>query len=152
MRFVLPVAAALSVVCLAARSPSNSLATPLAQANQAPPQKLTVKPVRDGVTDKRSGVLAGTKGNGGDHRKAARTTTPRQDHRALVRRRQEERFCQLRRIHQRPRQTSASCSRASIGDQAYVGTDAVIKAQIAQVKADKKMSPRDKDGSTCRAQ
>ena len=61
--FVRPVAAALSVVCLAAAIAIAFAGDALAQANQAPPQQLTVKPVKQmALTDKQiEGVLAAQK-------------------------------------------------------------------------------------------
>src|SRR5258707_4719769 len=61
--FVRPVAAALSVVCLAAAIAIAFAGDALAQANQAPPQQLTVKPVKQmALTNKQiEGVLAAQK-------------------------------------------------------------------------------------------
>jgi hypothetical protein len=65
--------------------------------------------------------------------------------RAARRRRQEERLCQLRRIQRCHRQHQPGARRLRSRDQEICRhRAAVLKAQIAQVQADKKMPAKDK--------
>ena len=57
---------------------------------------------------------------------------------------QEVRFRQLRQLQRRDRQISLALAGFDPASKKYVGSDAVIKMQIAQIQADKKMPPEDK--------
>jgi hypothetical protein len=152
-----PVAAALSVVCLAAAIAFAGDA--LAQANQAPPnqtapapqvappQQPTVKPVKQmALTDKQiEGVLAAQKDMDAITEKLPENAKP--DPKVTA---QLDGVARKNGFASYDEYTNVvgNISLVLVGfdpaTKQYVGTDAVIKAQIAQVKADKKMSPSDK--------
>src|SRR6476660_577822 len=155
--FVRPVAAALSVVCLAAAIAIAFAGDALAQANQAPPNQTapapqaappqpTVKPIKQmALTDKQiEGVLAAQKDM--EEITARLPDNPRPD----------KIIAQLDGVARKNGFASYDEYTNVVGNisivlagfdpvtKKYVGSDAVIKAQIAQVKADKDMSPSEK--------
>jgi len=157
--FVRPFAATLSIACLAASMAMLSSSDVLAQANQAPPnqtapapqaappQQPTVKPVKQmALTDKQiEGVLAAQKDMDAITAKLADNATL--DPRITA---QLEDVARKNGFASYDEYTNVvgNISLVLLGfdpaTKQYVGTDAVIKAQIAQVKADKEMSPSDK--------
>ena len=153
--FVRPVAAALSVACLAAAIAIASAGNALAQANQAPPnqtapapqQQPTVKPVKQmALTDKQiEGVLAAQKDMDAITEKLPENAKPDPKVTAqLDGVARKNGFASYDEYTNVVGNISIVLAGFDPATKQYVGTDAVIKAQIAQVKADKKMSPSDK--------
>jgi hypothetical protein len=152
--FVRPVAAALSVVCLAAAIAIAFAGDALAQANQAPPnqtapapqQQSTVKPVKQmALTDKQiEGVLAAEKDMEEITAKLPDNPTPDKITAQLDGVARKNGFASYDEYTNVVGNISIVLAGFDPATKQYVGTDAVIKAQIAQVKADKKMSPSDK--------
>src|SRR6266403_1487948 len=134
--FVRPVAAALSVVCLAAAIAIAFAGDALAQANQAPPQQLTDKQIE--------GVLAAQKDMEEIIAKLPDNPTPDQITAQLDGVARKNGFASYDEYANVLGNISIVLAGFDPATKQYVGTDAVIKAQIAQVKADKKMSPSDK--------
>src|SRR5260370_12171630 len=145
--FVRPVPAALSVVCLPAAIPTAFAGDALAQANQAPPQQLTVKPVKQmALTDKQiEGVLAAQKDMEEITAKLPDNPTPDKITAQLDGVARKNGFASYDEYTNVVGNISLVLVGFDPATKQYVGTDAVIKAQIAQVKADKKMSPSDKE-------
>jgi hypothetical protein len=152
--FVRPVAAALSVACLAAAIAIASAGNALAQANQAPPnqtapapqQQPTVKPVKQmALTDKQiEGVLAAQKDMEEITAKLPDNPTPDKINAQLDGVARKNGFASYDEYTNVVGNISIVLAGFDPATKQYVGTDAVIKAQIAQVKADKEMSPSDK--------
>ena len=156
--FVRPVAAALSVVCLAAAIAIAFAGDALAQANPAPPnqtapapqaappQQLTVKPVKQmALTNKQiEGVLAAQKDMEEITAKLPDNPTPDKITAQLDGVARKNGFASYDEYTNVVGNISLVLVGFDPATKQYVGTDAVIKAQIAQVKADKKMSPSDK--------
>ena len=152
--FVRPVAAALSVVCLAAAIAIAFAGDALAQANQAPPnqtapapqQQPTVKPVKQmALTDKQiEGVLAAQKDMEEITAKLPDNPTPDKITAQLDGVARKNGFASYDEYTNVVGNISIVLVGFDPATKQFVGTDAVIKAQIAQVKADKKMSPSDK--------
>ncbi len=153
--FVRPVAAALSVACLAAAIAIVSAGDALAQANQAspkqtapapqaaPPQQPTVKQMA--LTDKQiEGVLAAQKDMEEITAKLPDNPTPDKITAQLDGVARKNGFASYDEYTNVVDNISIVLAGFDPATKQYVGTDAVIKAQIAQVKADKKMSPSDK--------
>ena len=152
--FVRPVAAALSVVCLAAAIATASADNALAQARQAPPQQTAPQAappqppaVRQiALTDKQiEGVLAAQKDM--DAITAKLVDNARPDPRITAQLEDAARkngFASYDEYTNVVGNISIVLAGFDPATKQYVGTDAVIKAQIAQVKADKEMSPSDK--------
>ena len=154
--FVRPIAAALGVVCLAAAIATASADEALAQARQAPPQQTAPAPqaappqppaVRQiALTDKQvEGVLAAQKDM--DAITAKLVDNARPDPRITAQLDDVARkngFASYDEYSNVVGNISIVLAGFDPATKQYVGTDAVIKAQIAQVKADKKMSPSDK--------
>jgi len=148
--FVRPVAA-LSVVCLAAAIAIAFAGDALAQANQAPPnqtapapqQQSTVKPVKQmALTDKQiEGVLAAQKDM---EEKLPDNPTPDKIIAQLDGVARKNGFANYDEYTNVVGNISIVLAGFDPATKKYVGSDAVIKAQIAQVKADKEMSPSDK--------
>ena len=148
--FVRPVAA-LSVVCLAAAIAIAFAGDALAQANPAPPnqtapapqQQSTVKPVKQmALTDKQiEGVLAAQKDM---EEKLPDNPTPDKIIAQLDGVARKNGFASYDEYTNIVGNISIVLAGFDPATKQYVGTDAVIKAQIAQVKADKEMSPSDK--------
>jgi hypothetical protein len=156
--FVRPVAAALSVACLAVAIAIASAGDALAQANQAPPnptapapqaappQQPTVKPVKQmALTDKQiEGVLAAQKDMEEITAKLPDNPTPDKINAQLDGVARKNGFASYDEYTNVVGNISIVLAGFDPATKQYVGTDAVIKAQIAQVKADKEMSPSDK--------
>src|SRR5258705_1361877 len=144
--FVRPVAAALSVVCVAAAIAIAFAGGALAQANRAPPQQLTVKPVKQmALTDKQiEGVLAAQKDMEEIIAKLPDNPAPDKITAQLDGVARKNGFASYDEYTNVLGNISIVLAGFDPATKQYVGTDAVIKAQIAQVKADKKMSPSDK--------
>src|SRR5260221_8181794 len=144
--FVRPVAAALSVVCLAAAIAIAFAGDALAQANPAPPQQLTVKPVKQmALTDKQiEGVLAAEKDMDEITAKLSDNPTPDKITAQLDGVARENGFASYDEYTNVVGNIGIVLAGFDPATKQYVGIDAVIKAQIAQVKADKEMSPSDK--------
>ncbi len=153
--FVRPVAAALSVACLAAAIAIASAGDALAQANQAqpkqtapapqaaPPQQPTVKQMA--LTDKQiEGVLAAQKDMEEITAKLPDNPTPDKITAQLDGVARKNGFASYDEYTNVVGNISTVLAGFDPATKQYVGTDAVIKAQIAQVKADKEMSPSDK--------
>ena len=148
--FVRPVAA-LSVVCLAAAIAIAFAGDALAQANQAPPnqtapapqQQSTVKPVKQmALTDKQiEGVLAAQKDM---EEKLPDNPTPDKIIAQLDGVARKNGFASYDEYTNVVGNISIVLAGFDPATKKYVGSDAVIKAQIAQVKADKDMSPSEK--------
>src|SRR6476620_9809486 len=150
--FFRPVAA-LSVVCLAIAIASAGDA--LAQANQAPPnqtapapqaappQQSTVKPVKQmALTDKQiEGVLAAQKDM---EEKLPDNPTPDKIIAQLDGVARKNGFANYDEYTNVVGNISIVLAGFDPATKKYVGSDAVIKAQIAQVKADKDMAPSEK--------
>src|SRR6476620_7821751 len=148
--FVRPVAA-LSVVCLAAAIAIAFAGDALAQANPAPPnqtapapqQQSTVKPVKQmALTDKQiEGVLAAQKDM---EEKLPDNPTPDKIIAQLDGVARKNGFANYDEYTNVVGNISIVLAGFDPATKKYVGSDAVIKAQIAQVKADKDMSPSEK--------
>ena len=149
--FVRHVAAALSVVCLAVAIAIAFAGDALAQANQAPPnqtapapqQQSTVKPVKQmALTDKQiEGVLAAQKDM---EEKLPDNPTPDKIIAQLDGVARKNGFASYDEYTNVVGNISIVLAGFDPATKKYVGSDAVIKAQIAQVKADKDMSPSEK--------
>src|SRR6478672_8028602 len=153
--FVRPVADALSVVCLAAAIAIAFAGDALAQANQAPPnqtapapqaappQQPTVKPVKQmALTDKQiEGVLAAQKDM---EEKLPDNPTPDKIIAQLDGVARKNGFANYDEYTNVVGNISIVLAGFDPATKKYVGSDAVIKAQIAQVEADKDMSPSEK--------
>jgi len=156
--FVRHVAAALSVVCLAVAIAIAFAGDALAQANQAPPNQTapapqaappqpTVKPIKQmALTDKQiEGVLAAQKDMDAITEKLPENAKPDPKVTAqLDGVARKNGFASYDEYTNVVGNISIVLAGFDPATKQYVGTDAVIKAQIAQVKADKEMSPSDK--------
>src|SRR6266481_8625020 len=156
--FVRPFAATLSIACLAASMAMLSSSDVLAQANQAPPnqtapapqaappQQPTFKPVKQmALTDKQiEGVLAAQKDMEEITAKLPDNPTPEKIIAQLDGVARKNGFASYDEYTNVVGNISIVLAGFDPATKQYVGTDAVIKAQIAQVKADKEMSPSDK--------
>ena len=154
--FVRPIAAALGVVCLAAAIATASADEALAQARQAPPQQTAPAPqagppqppaVRQiALTDKQvEGVLAAQKDM--DAITAKLVDNARPDPRITAQLDDVARkhgFASYGEYSNVVDNISIVLAGFDPATKQYVGTETVIKAQIARVQADKKMSPNDK--------
>src|SRR5258705_10525543 len=156
--FVRPVAAAPSVVCLAAAIPTAFAGDALAQANPAPPnqtapapqaapQQPTVKPVKQtALTDKQiEGVLAAQKDMDAITAKLADNATL--DPRITAQLEDVTRkngFASYDEYSNVVDNISIVLAGFDPATKQYVGTDVVIKAQIAKVESEKKMLPNDR--------
>jgi hypothetical protein len=144
--FVRPVAAALGVACLAAAIATASAGEALAQAREAPPQQSAPAPQaapaqlpvvkQIALTDKHiEGVLAAQKDMD------AITAKLIDNAEAIARKNGFAGYDEYSNVVDNISIVLAGFDPAT---KRYVGTDAVIKAQIAQIEADKKMSPNEK--------
>ena len=148
--FVRSVAAALSVVCLAAAiaiafaGDALNQTAPAPQA--APTQQPTVKPVKQmALTDKQiEGVLAAQKDMEEITAKLPNNPTPDKITAQLDGVARKNGFASYDEYTNIVGNISIVLAGFDPATKQYVGTDAVIKAQIAQVKANKEMSPSDK--------
>ena len=154
--FVRPIAAALGVVCLAAAIATASADEALAQFRQAPPQQTAPAPqagppqppaVRQiALTDKQvEGVLAAQKDL--DAITAKLVDNARPDPRITAQLDDVARkhgFASYGEYSNVVDNISIVLAGFDPATKQFVGTETVIKAQIARVEADKKMSPNDK--------
>jgi hypothetical protein len=154
--FVRPVAAALGVACLAAAIATASAGDALAQAKEAPPQQTAPAPQaapaqppavkQIALTDKQiEGVLAAQKDMDAitaklvDNAKPDPTMAAQFD--GVARKNGFAGYDEYSNVLDNISIVLAGFDPAT---KQYVGTDVVIKAQIAQVEADKKMSANEK--------
>jgi hypothetical protein len=154
--FVRPVAAALGVACLAAAIAAASAGDALAQAKEAPPQQTAPAPQaapaqlpvvkQIALTDKQiEGVLAAQKDMDAITAKLIDNAKPDPamavQFEGIARKNGFAGYDEYSNVLDNISIVLAGFDPAT---KRYVGTDAVIKAQIAQVEADKKMSPNEK--------
>jgi hypothetical protein len=154
--FVRPVAAALGVACLAAAIAAASAGDALAQAKEAPPQQTAPAPQaapaqlpvvkQIALTDKQiEGVLAAQKDMDAITAKLIDNAKPdpamAAQFEGIARKNGFAGYDEYSNVLDNISIVLAGFDPAT---KRYVGTDAVIKAQIAQVEADKKMSPNEK--------
>jgi hypothetical protein len=154
--FVRPVAAALGVACLATAIAAASAGDALAQAKEAPPQQTAPAPQaapaqlpvvkQIALTDKQiEGVLAAQKDMDAITAKLIDNAKPdpamAAQFEGIARKNGFAGYDEYSNVLDNISIVLAGFDPAT---KRYVGTDAVIKAQIAQVEADKKMSPNEK--------
>jgi hypothetical protein len=154
--FVRPVAAALGVACLAAAIATATAGDALAQAKEAPPQQTAPAPQaapaqlpavkQIALTDKQiEGVLAAQKDMDAITAKLIDNAKPdpamAAQFEGIARKNGFAGYDEYSNVLDNISIVLAGFDPAT---KRYVGTDAVIKAQIAQVEADKKMSPNEK--------
>jgi hypothetical protein len=154
--FVRPVAAALGVACLAAAIATATAGDALAQAKEAPPQQTAPAPQaapaqlpavqQIALTDKQiEGVLAAQKDMDAITAKLIDNAKPdpamAAQFEGVARKNGFTGYDEYSNVLENISIVLAGFDPAT---KRYVGTDAVIKAQIAQVEADKKMSPNEK--------
>jgi hypothetical protein len=150
--FVRPVASALSIACLAASMAMMSAGAALAQAKQAPapaaqatpPQQATVKQIA--LTEKQiEGVLAASKDMDAITGKLPEDAKPDPKIDAqLDGVAKKNGFAGSDEYNNVVDNISMVLGGFDPATKKYVGSDVIIKAQIAQVQADKKMSAKDK--------
>ena len=154
--FVRPIAAALSVACLAAAIATAPAGEALAQATQAPPQRTApatqaapaqlpaVKQIA--LTDKQiEGVLAAQKDMDAITAKLVDNAKPDPTMAAQFEGvAKKNGFASYDEYSNVVDNISIVLAGFDPATKQYVGIETVIKAQIAQVEADKKMSPNDK--------
>jgi hypothetical protein len=148
---VRPVAAALSIACLAASIAILSTGSALAQAKQqmAPTQAAPMQPPpvkQMALTDKQiEGVLASAKDMDAITDKMPQNGKP--DPKATAQLEavaKKNGFASYDEYNDVLDNISMAMAGFDPATKKYVGNEAVIKAQIAEVQADKKMSPKDK--------
>ncbi len=154
--FVRPIAAALGVACLAAAIATASADDALAQARQVPPQQTAPAPqaappqppaVRQiALTDKQiEGVLAAQKDLDAITTKLVDNARPDPGITAQLEDvARKHGFASYGEYSNVVDNISIVLAGFDPATKQYVGTETVIKAQIARVQADKKMSPNDK--------
>jgi hypothetical protein len=158
--FVRPVATALSVACLAASMAMLSSTGALAQAKQAPPKQMAPPPAKQAapppaqevalkqvaLTEKQiEGVLAAAKEMNPITEKLPENGKP--DPKILAQLdgvAKKNGFASYDEYNSVVDNVSLVLAGFDPATKKYVGTEAVIKAQIAQVQADKKMPAKDK--------
>ncbi len=148
--FVRPIAAALSVVCLAASIAIISTGSALAQAKMAPaqqavpPQPPALKQMA--LTDKQiEGVIAASKDMDAITEKLSADSRPDPKVTAQLEAvAKKNGFASYDEYNIVVDNISLVLAGFDPATKKYVGSEAVIKAQIAQVEADKKMSAKDK--------
>ncbi len=148
--FVRPIAAALSVVCLAASIAIISTGSALAQAKMAPaqqavpPQPPALKQMA--LTDKQiEGVIAASKDMDAITEKLSADSRPDPKVTAQLETvAKKNGFASYDEYNIVVDNISLVLAGFDPATKKYVGSEAVIKAQIAQVEADKKMSAKDK--------
>jgi hypothetical protein len=158
--FVRPVATALSVACLAASMAMLSSTGALAQAKQAPPKQMAPPPAKQAapppaqevalkqvaLTEKQiEGVLAAAKEMNPITEKLPENGKP--DPKILAQLdgvAKKNGFASYDEYNSVVDNVSLVLAGFDPATKKYVGTEAVIKAQIAQVEADKKMPAKDK--------
>jgi len=154
--FVRPVAAALGVACLAAAIATASAGEALAQAKEAPPQQTAPAPQaapaqlpavkQIALTETQiEGVLAAQKDMDAITAKLIDNARPdpamAAQFEGIARKNGFAGYDEYSNVVDNISVVLAGFDPAT---KRYVGTDAVIKAQIAQIEADKKMSPNEK--------
>jgi len=158
--FVRPVTAALSIACLAASMAMLSSTGALAQAKQAPPKQMAPPPAKQAapppaqevalkqvaLTEKQiEGVLAAAKEMNPITEKLPENAKP--DPKILAQLdgvAKKNGFASYDEYNSVVDNVSLVLAGFDPATKKYVGTEAVIKAQIAQVQADKKMPAKDK--------
>ena len=146
---VRPVAAALGIVCLAAALALSSTGCALAQAQQAPAQAAPAQPPalkQIALTDKQiEGVLAAQKDMDAITEKLPDDAKPDPKVTAQLEAVSKKNgFASYDEYNDVIDNISLVLGGFDPATKKYVGSDAVIKAQIAQVQADKKMPAKDK--------
>jgi hypothetical protein len=154
--FVRPFAALLSIACLAVSIAAISTDGALAQAKQAPPKQMAPAPQaappqppamkQIALTEKQiEGVLAATKEMDPITEKLPENAKPDPKIDAQLEAvAKKNGFASLAEYNSVVDNISLVLGGFDPATKKYVGSDVVIKAQIAQVQADKKMSPKDK--------
>ena len=155
--FVRPVAGALSIACLAAAMTIASIGGALAQAKQPPgkqmaPAQAAPPPAQPpamkqmALTEKQvEGVLAASKDMDAITAKLPQNTKPDPKITAQLEAvAKKNGFASYDEYNDVVDNIGLVLGGFDSATKKYVGSDAVIKAQIAQVQADKKMSPKDK--------
>ncbi|MGC2810220.1 MAG: hypothetical protein WA303_07555 [Bradyrhizobium sp.] len=149
--FIRPVAAALGIACLAGSLAAISIDSAMAQANQqmtpaqaAPPVETPVKQMA--LTDKQiQGVLAASKDMDAITEKLPESAPPDAKVTAqLDAVAKKNGFASYDDYNDVTDNIGLVIAGFDPATKKYVGNEAVIKAQIAQVQADKKMSAKDK--------
>jgi len=145
--FVRPFAATLSIACLAASMAMLSSGDVLAQAKQAAPPPAQEAPVKQmALTEKQiEGVLTAQKDMDAITEKLPENAKPDPKITAQLEAvAKKNGFASYDEYNDVVENISLVLGGFDPATKKYVGSDAVIKAQIAQVQADKKMSPKDK--------
>src|SRR6478672_8476577 len=153
--FVRPLAATLSIACLAASMAMLSSSDVLAQAKQAPPKQMAPAPAAPpqeapvkqmALSEKQiGGVLTAQKDMNAITEKLPENAKPDPKITAQLEAvAKKNGFASYDEYNDVVANISMVLGGFDPATKQYVGTDAVIKAQIAQVQADKKMSPKDK--------
>jgi hypothetical protein len=156
--FVRPFAATLSIACLAASMAMLSSSDVLAQAKQAPPKQMAPAPQAEpppaqeasvkqmALTEKQiEGVLTAQKDMDVITEKLPENAKPDPKITAQLEAvAKKNGFASYDEYNDVVANISMVLGGFDPATKKYVGSDAVIKAQIAQVQADKKMSPKDK--------
>ena len=148
--FVRPVTAALSVTCLAASLAIAATGSALAQANPAPAQQAVPQPPpalkQIALTEKQiEGVIAAAKDMDAITEKLSEDAKPDAKVTAQLEGvAKKNGFASYDEYNNVVDNISIVLAGFDPATKKYVGTEAVIKAQIAQVEADKKMSAKDK--------
>lgn len=148
--FVRPVTAALSVTCLAASLAIAATGSALAQANPAPAQQAVPQPPpalkQIALTEKQiEGVIAAAKDMDAITEKLSEDAKPDAKVTAQLEGvAKKNGFASYDEYNNVVDNISIVLAGFDPATKKYVGTEAVIKAQIAQVDADKKMSAKDK--------
>ncbi len=148
--FIRPAAAVLSVACLAVSMAALSSTDALAQAKQmapaqaAPQQPPPVKQIA--LTEKQiQGVLAASKDMDAITDKLPQNAAP--DAKAMAQMEavaKKNGFASFAEYNDVTENIGMVMSGIDSASKKYVGNEAVIKSQIAEIQADKKMSPKDK--------
>jgi hypothetical protein len=156
--FVRPFAATLSIACLAASMAMLSSSDVLAQAKQAPPKQMAPAPQaapppaqeapvkQMALTEKQiEGVLTAQKDMDAITEKLPENAKPDPKITAQLEAvAKKNGFASYDEYNDVVANISMVLGGFDPATKKYVGSDAVMKAQIAQVQADKKMSPKDK--------
>jgi hypothetical protein len=158
LEFVRPCAATLSIACLAASMAMLSSSDVLAQAKQAPPKQMAPAPQaapppaqeapvkQMALTEKQiEGVLTAQKDMDAITEKLPENAKPDPKITAQLEAvAKKNGFASYDEYNDVVANINMVLGGFDPATKKYVGSDAVIKAQIAQVQADKKMSPKDK--------
>jgi len=156
LEFVRPFAATLSIACLAASMAMLSSSDVLAQAKQAPPKQMAPAPQaappqeapvkQMALSEKQiGGVLTAQKDMNAITEKLPENAKPDPKITAQLEAvAKKNGFASYDEYNDVVANISMVLGGFDPATKKYVGSDAAIKAQIAQVQADKKMSPKDK--------